>query len=83
MRTRSAASPSPLRPKRDMFATYAYELAVASGLQDHRAERLRKLAKRMSLRSQLDNKELGLLVSLLRKAAFTIARERDQTRSNR
>ena len=79
----SSSSSPPLRPKRDMFATYAYELAVASGLQDHRAERLRKLAKRMSLRSQLDNKELGLLVSLMRKATSTIARERDQTRSKR
>jgi TrmH family RNA methyltransferase len=67
--------------ERDMFATYAYELAVAAGMQAHRAERLRKLAKRMTLRSQLDGKELGLLVSLLRKAADAIPGETDQTRS--
>ena len=67
--------------ERDMFATYAYELAVAAGMQAHRAERLRKLAKRMTLRSQLDGKELGLLVSLLRKAADAIPGATDQTRS--
>ncbi len=67
--------------ERDMFATYAYQLAIAAGMQAHRAERLRKLARRMTLRSQLDGKELGLLVSLLRKAADAIPGATDQTRS--
>ena len=67
--------------ERDMFAAYAYELAVASGMQRHRAERLRKLAKRITLRSQLDGKELGLLVSLMRKAADALSDEPNQTRS--
>ena len=67
--------------ERDAFAAYAYELAVASGMQRHRAERLRKLAKRMTLRSQLDGKELGLLVSLMRKATGAISAEADQMRS--
>ncbi len=67
--------------ERDAFAAYAYELAVASGMQRHRAERLRKLAKRMTLRSQLDGKELGLLVSLMRKATGAISGEADQMRS--
>jgi tRNA/rRNA methyltransferase len=66
--------------ERDAFATYAYELALASGMQSHRAERLRKLARRMTLRSQLDGKELGLLVSLMRRATKAIAEE-DQVRS--
>jgi len=58
---------------RNAFATYAYELAVASGFQEHRADRLLKLTKRISLRSQVDDKELSLLVSLLRKATATIS----------
>jgi len=67
--------------ERDAFAAYAYELALASGMQRHRAERLRKLAKRMTLRSQLDGRELGLLVSLMRKATGAISGEADQMRS--
>jgi tRNA/rRNA methyltransferase len=59
--------------ERDAFAAYAYELALASGLQKYRAERLKKLARRMTIRSQLDGKELGLLVSLMRKAVMTIS----------
>jgi tRNA/rRNA methyltransferase len=61
---------------RDAFATNAYELAIASGLQEHRAERLFKLAKRISLRSNVDDKELSLLLSLLRRATVTLSRNR-------
>lgn len=57
---------------RDTFATYAYELAIASGLEQQRAERLLKLARRISLRSRVDERELGLLLSLLRKATLAI-----------
>ncbi len=59
--------------ERDAFAAYAYELALVSGLQRYRAERLKKLASRMTIRSQLDGKELGLLVSLMRKAVMAIS----------
>lgn len=65
--------------EREAFAGCAYELAVASGLQQFRSERLRKLAARMAIRSQLDEKELGLLLSLMRKALATI--ESPQARS--
>lgn len=58
--------------ERDAFVAYAYQLALASGLQKYRAERLKKLAARMTIRSQLDGKELGLLVSLMRKAVMVI-----------
>jgi tRNA/rRNA methyltransferase len=72
--------PSP--GERDVFAAYAYELALAAGLQKHRAERLGRLARRMTLRSQLDGKEIGLLVSLLRRATKAISeKEADQARS--
>jgi tRNA/rRNA methyltransferase len=70
--------------ERDVFAAYAYELALAAGLQEHRAERLRRLARRMTLRSQLDGKEIGLLVSLLRRATKAISEKEviaDQARS--
>ncbi|MDG6920350.1 MAG: RNA methyltransferase [Nitrososphaerota archaeon] len=58
--------------ERDVFVMYAYQLALASGLQKYRADRLKKLAARMAIRSQLDGKELGLFVSLMRKATTTI-----------
>jgi TrmH family RNA methyltransferase len=61
---------------RDAFASYAYELAIASGLQEHRAERLFKLAKRISLRSNVDDKELSLLLTLLRKATVAVSAKR-------
>ncbi len=38
--------------ERDLLASYAYELAVVAGLPKYRAERLRKLAGRMTLRSR-------------------------------
>jgi tRNA/rRNA methyltransferase len=72
-RTTSVKKRVPKLGERDAFAAYAYELALASGLQKYRAERLKKLARRMTIRSQLDGKELGLLVSLMRKAVMTIS----------
>jgi tRNA/rRNA methyltransferase len=72
-RTKLAKKRVPKLGERDAFAAYAYELALASGLQKYRAERLKKLARRMTIRSQLDGKELGLLVSLMRKAVMTIS----------
>jgi TrmH family RNA methyltransferase len=72
-RTGTVKSHVPKLKERDAFASYAYELALASGLQRYRAERLKKLARRMTIRSQLDGKELGLLVSLMRKAVMTIS----------
>jgi TrmH family RNA methyltransferase len=63
--------------ERDLFAAYAYELAVVAGLPQYRAERLRKLAGRIALRSQLDGKEIDILVYLLRKAANTISKQTD------
>jgi tRNA/rRNA methyltransferase len=82
-RTTMAKSRVPKLGERDAFANYAYELALASGLQGYRAERLKKLARRMTIRSQLDGKELGLLVSLMRKAVMTIGESSSssQTRS--
>jgi TrmH family RNA methyltransferase len=72
-RTTGGKQRVPKLGERDAFAAYAYELALASGLQKYRAERLKKLARRMTVRSQLDGKELGLLVSLMRKAVMTIS----------
>jgi tRNA C32,U32 (ribose-2'-O)-methylase TrmJ len=68
----------PRLDERDVFAAYAYDLAVAAGLQKHRAERLGQLARRMTLRSQLDGKEIGLLVSLLRRATRAISEQKEQ-----
>lgn len=72
-RTGTVRSRIPQLKERDAFARYAYELALASGLQRYRAERLKKLSRRMAIRSQLDGKELGLLVSLMRKAVMRVS----------
>ncbi len=78
-RTESKSRTIPSFEEREAFAGCAYELAVASGLQSFRAERLKKLAARMAIHSQLDEKELALLLSLMRKAVVTI--ESSYTRS--
>lgn len=64
---------------RDVFAKYAYELAISSGLQEYRADKLRKLAKRISLRSQVSEEELTLLVFLLRRATVATNQIRSKT----
>ena len=70
-RARKARVPDP--KLRDVFADYAFELAVASGLQGYRAEKLRRLAQRISVRSNVDEDELNLLVFLLRRATTAVA----------
>ncbi len=62
------------RERREAFSRYAYELAIASGMQEHRAERLVQVARRVALKSDVNSKELGLLVSLMRKAQLAIKR---------
>jgi tRNA/rRNA methyltransferase len=62
------------RERREAFSRYAYELAIASGMQKHRAERMVQVARRVALKSDVSSRELGLLVSLMRKAEFAIKR---------
>ena len=62
------------RERREAFSRYAYQLAVASGMQKHRAERIIQVARRVALKSDVNSKELGLLVSLMRKAELAIDR---------
>ena len=64
------------RGRREAFSRYAYRLAIASGMQSHRAERVVQVARRVSLKSEVNSKELGLLVSLMRKAELEIERKR-------
>jgi tRNA C32,U32 (ribose-2'-O)-methylase TrmJ len=61
-------SSSASRDRREAFSKYAYDLAIAAGMQTQRAERVVQVARRVALKSEVDSKELGLLVSLLRKA---------------
>ncbi len=56
------------RERREAFARYAYQLATAAGMQSHRAERVVQVARRVALKSEVNSKEIGLLVSLMRKA---------------
>ena len=62
------------RERREAFSRYAYELAIASGMQGHRAERIVQVARRVALKSEVSPQELGLLVSLMRKAEVEIKR---------
>ena len=62
------------RERREAFSRYAYRLAIASGMQKHRAERMVQVALRVALKSDVNSRELGLLVSLMRKAEFAIRR---------
>ena len=80
-RSKASGQPLPRTGERDAFAAHAYRLAVAAGVQEYRAVKLRRLASRMALRSQLDGKDLGLLISLMRKAAEAIPERASQARS--
>lgn len=62
------------RERREAFARYAYQLAIASGMQEHRATRMVQVARRVALKSDVNSKELGLLVSLMRKAELALER---------
>jgi len=53
---------------RNMLAHYAYDVAVASGLQEHRARKLRELTRRIALKSELSDREITSFLSLLRRA---------------
>jgi len=70
------APPAPKAPRqrREAFSRYAYDLAIASGMQSHRAERVVQVARRVALKSEVNSKELGLLVSLMRKAELAVKR---------
>jgi len=71
---RAAAAPRASRERREAFSRYAYRLAIASGMQKHRAERIVQVARRVALKSDVTPKELGLLVSLMRKAELAVER---------
>ena len=60
------------RERREAFSKYAYQLAIASGMQKHRAERMVQVARRVALKSDVNSKELGLLVSLMRRAELAV-----------
>jgi TrmH family RNA methyltransferase len=67
-------APKASRQRREAFSRYAYDLAIASGMQSHRAERVVQVARRVALKSEVNSKELGLLVSLMRKAELAVKR---------
>jgi tRNA/rRNA methyltransferase len=69
---KALVGPSASRERREAFSRYAYDLAMASGMQRHRAERIVQVGRRVALKSEVDSKELGLLVSLLRKAEIAV-----------
>lgn len=72
VRPRSGPGTRASRERREAFSRYAYQLATASGMEKHRAERMVQVARRVALKSEVSSKELGLLVSLMRKAELAI-----------
>jgi tRNA/rRNA methyltransferase len=72
--SRTPAASRASRERREAFSRYAYQLAIASGMQKHRAERMVQVAQRVAIKSDVNSRELGLLVSLMRKAEFAIKR---------
>jgi tRNA/rRNA methyltransferase len=60
------------RERREAFSKYAYDLAIASGMQSQKAERIVQVARRVALKSGVNSGELGLLVFLMRKAELAI-----------
>jgi len=72
-------SPEPRasRERREAFSKYAYQLAVASGMQKHKAEGIVQVARRVALKSDVSPSELGLLVSLMRKAELVVEKRND------
>lgn len=72
--SRASVAPRASRERREAFSRYAYQLAIASGMQKHRAERMVQVARRVALKSDMNSRELGLLVSLMRKAELAIKR---------
>jgi TrmH family RNA methyltransferase len=59
---------------REMFVKYVQELALVSGLQQHRVEKLREVSSRIALKSGLNERELSLLIGLNRKALLAVRR---------
>jgi tRNA/rRNA methyltransferase len=76
-----AARSQASRQRREAFARYAHRLAKASGMQEHRAERMVQVARKVAAKSDISSRELGLLVSLMRRAELAIERSEGQTRS--
>ncbi len=83
--SRTPASKRPLSQSRDarkMLATYGNELAAVLGLQDHRAKNVTEIIQRIALKSELNDREIASLLSLLRKAVQELRRSgRNHTRS--
>jgi tRNA/rRNA methyltransferase len=71
---RALATSRASREWREAFSRYAYRLAIASGMQGYRAERMVQVARRVALKSDVNSRELGLLVSLMRKAELAVKR---------
>jgi tRNA/rRNA methyltransferase len=61
------------KERREAFSKYARGLAVASGMQTHRVDRVAKVAERVAAKSEVNSKELGLLVSLMRRAELALS----------
>lgn len=56
------------RGAREMLSYYAYELATVVGLQKHKSKNVKEIVQRIALKSELTDREITPLLSLLRKA---------------
>ncbi len=62
------------RGAREMLSHYAYELAMAVGLQGHRSRNVKEITQKIALKSELTDREITSLLSLLRKAKQELER---------
>jgi TrmH family RNA methyltransferase len=70
----SKKPPSQSRVTREMLAIYGYELASVLGLQDHRAKNVKEIIQRIALKSEMNDREITSLLSILRKASEELKR---------
>jgi tRNA/rRNA methyltransferase len=71
---RASADSRASREMREAFSRCAHQLAIASGMQPQKAERVAQVARKVALKSEVNSRELGLLVWLMRKAGLAIER---------
>lgn len=60
------------RDRREAFSRYAQSLALALGVQPHKAERIVQVARRIAAKSDTNSGELGLLIALMRRAEWAL-----------
>lgn len=78
---RSERFRTPSRILREVFVENLCQLANASGLAEYKVRKLSVMAKRIAINSRMSEKEMSLIVGILRKATFMLKKTRDHESS--